>query len=458
MKHQFNKNQIKHHWRNVTTFSICLGLLTSVVAGGFGLSWHAQNEPADTTSKPNPGAIKPITSASQDPTATGNPNDKGEDQPAGLPIAPRDIAPVEGSKSLKLTMKDLGDADGYDLNGVRTERRYDFTRPTGWKVLPSSNIQVSFEHSQALLPERSSLNILVNNRILKTVPLTLANVTANTLAIPIPPQILKDRNTVSFQVDQHYTYKCEDPYSSELWTKILDSTNLRIDYTPQPIQPDLARFPFPLYDPLGYGDTEITYIAPAGKLSNESLSALGVTSTKMGQHLSWHPLKTTLADASALQSDKNLIVIGTPSENSAIGQLASSLEVPLQGDKFLDKKTRTPLPDNDGVIQYIPNPAHPSKVILVISGNSPTGVSAAARLLAQNPTNQLLVGRSSIIEEQHVGPLHPYRAWDGFIQTSGTSFADLGLDTLTTRGFSSPPIYYSIKRMPDLYFPGQTKV
>ena len=167
------------------------------------------------------------------------------------------------------------DPDGYTLKTVRTERAYTFTRPKGWKVQPSSHVHVSFQHSPALLVERSSLNVMVNNRILKTIPLSKDNITPTSLNIPIPPALLKDRNVLSFQVDQHYTYDCEDPFSAELWTTVLPDTYMKLNYQPQPIVPNLAHLPYPLFDPLNaYEPTRIGFVAPT-TLSDGSLEALG---------------------------------------------------------------------------------------------------------------------------------------------------------------------------------------
>lgn len=433
-------------WQFWIAILCCLVFLAGLFPGTFTTSLQAQQTEGAPVKQPVAGS------------PGGPPDTSGDSAEVAEEVEPSSIAPAEGSESLVLTMKDLGDEDGYKLKTVRTERRYDFTKPTGWKVMPTSHVKVVFQHSADLLPERSSINIMVNNRILRTVPLSKSNVTPTTLLIPIPPGILKDHNTLHFQVDQHYTYQCEDPFSEELWTEVLKESNLRLDYVPQPVKPNLAQFPFPLFDPLGYGDTRIGFVAPNDSLSDDSLSALGVVVAGIAQQVGWHPLKPYMATSSALQSKENLVLIGTPTENSTIRQLSSSLDIPLSGDKFVDKKTRSPLPENDGVLQYIPNPYHPSKAILIVSGNSPAGVVAAARLLMQNPPNRLLVGRSTVVEEQHVGPLHPYRAWDGFLQISGATFAELGLDTLTARGVTSLPLYYMVKRMPDLFLPGQTKV
>ena len=420
----------------------CLMLMTFTMALGMMLPVQAQRVEEQVQAVAQ-GQNKP---AAEQPT-----------QPEEIAIGPKVIYPTDGSQSLKLGMKQLGDEEGYTLKTVKTERRYPFTRPTGWKVMPSSHIKVVFQHSPALLPERSSLNILVNNRILKTIPLTKANITANTVLVPIPPEILKDYNSVSFQVDQHYTYDCEDPFSAELWTEILKESYIRLDYVPQPIKPNLAKFPYPLFDPLGYDETRIGYVAPNG-LSDESLTALGTVAAGFAQRVSWHPLKTYIASTSEVSQNGNFIVIGTPTENQAIQNLGASLPLPLSGGKFSNKGGGTPLSENTGVLLYLPNPSHTSKGILVVSGNSPKGVMAAARLLVQNPPNQLINGQYAIVEEQNPGPTYAYRAWDGFIQASGATFSDLGLDTHTTRGVTSVPIYYALKRMPDLYFPGQTKV
>jgi len=51
------------------------------------------------------------------------------------------VAPAAAKPSgnqLQITMKDFGNEDGYTLKTVRTQRDYDFTRPRGWQVQPSS--------------------------------------------------------------------------------------------------------------------------------------------------------------------------------------------------------------------------------------------------------------------------------------------------------------------------------
>ncbi|HEY9746674.1 MAG TPA: cellulose biosynthesis cyclic di-GMP-binding regulatory protein BcsB [Oculatellaceae cyanobacterium] len=357
-------------------------------------------------------------------------------------------------KSLRIGMAHLGDPQGYRLKTVRTQRDYAFTRPKGWKILPSSNIHLTFQHGSNLLPERSSLNVLVNNRILSSIPLGKHNVTPTSVNIPVPPELLKDNNILSFQVDQHYTYKCEDPFSEELWTEILPDTALTLNYTLEPVRPDLAQYPFPLLDRLNnYTPTVVGYVVPESS-SDQTLEAFAVVAAHLGQQARWRSLKPYLADYGAVRGADNLILVGTPHENSAIHSIASGLDLKLSGGQFTDKHGAT-LPADYGVLQLVPNPFNPTRAVLVVSGNGPEGVRKAAHALSQGVINKMLVGRSAVVKDYQRGADYPYRAWDGFVLKSGGSFADLGLPTQTSRGITALPIFYQLKLMPDLFLPGR---
>jgi hypothetical protein len=300
--------------------------------------------------------------------------------------------------SLHIGMKELGDPQGYRLKTVRTQRDYPFTRPQGWQVSPSSNIHLSFQHGSNLLPERSSLNVLVNNRILKSIPLGKDNITPNSLNIAVPPELLKDNNVLSYQVDQHYTYKCEDPFSEELWTEVLPDSSLTLNYGWKPVHPDLAQYPFPLLDPLNnYTPTVVGYVVPSSA-SDQSLEAFGVVAAHLGQQAGWRAFKPYIGDTNAVHSANNLILVGTPSENPAIGAISSGLELPLSGGQFHDRQGAA-IPADYGVLQLIPNPNNPTRAILVVSGNTPDGVKKAAHVLAQGSLNKILTGRTAIIKD-----------------------------------------------------------
>lgn len=353
---------------------------------------------------------------------------------------------------VNLDLKHFGNADGYTLKTVRSFRNYSFTKPHSWAISPQSHVHLSFQHSKALLPERSSLNVSVNGRMLKTIRLQDSNTTQSTLDIPVPTGILKDYNTLSFDVNQHYTYKCEDPFDASLWTTILPDTKLVLDYKLKPSKPTLSSFPYPFLDNLAYGKTQLHY-ALGNSASSESQQAAAVLATRMGQLAQWRSLDAVLHTTETLSTDNNLLLVGTPSE---LGSLTPSgkLPVALSGSQLTNPKTGQPLNDDTGVIQAFANPNNSNKAIVWVTGNTPAGVLKAAKFLAQHPHRKVLAGQYALINQLPKNP-STYREWTGFIQEPGdTSLAQLGFETLTSRGFTALPIIYKVKRMPDVLVAG----
>lgn len=366
-------------------------------------------------------------------------------------------APAVSGNSLTLKLADFGDTDPYRLKTVRTERTYYFTRPKNWQVQPSSAVDVKFQHSASLLPERSSLNVLVNNRILKTIPLSKANVGGGLEHIAVPPDILKDRNTLTFQVDQHYTYQCEDPFSEELWTTLLPDTQLKLNYSLKPFQPELARLPYPFFDELGYGESKVGFVAPVG-LADGSKTALATLAAAMGAAIDWRPAKTSLLNEGNWRSaNQNIVMVGMPSENSAIAAV-SGLPIAPQGNGFSTLPDGRGIDATDGIVQLVPHPGFAHRAVLVISGNTAEGVKKAAQFVASNPTNKLAAGSFVVVKSFVPTKQNLYRRWDGFVQGNHATFAQLNLPTLSTRGVTALPLHYVLKRMPDLYFPSKAKV
>jgi hypothetical protein len=361
------------------------------------------------------------------------------------PAAVAAPAPAASGNAMVLKLDELTGGEGpITLKTVRTERSFYFSRPKSWQITGGTVVNVKFQHGLSLLPERSSLNVKVNNRILQTIALTKANANGATVAVAIPPEVLKDRNTLSFQVDQHYTFDCEDPFSEELWTTILPETNLKLAYKPIPLKPDLARFPFPLFDELAYEPTNIAVVAPTG-LSAESQTATATVAAVLGQAIDWRKTNVRFADAgSAASANSNVVLIGTPSENSAISQLGGSLPSGLGAD--------------DGVIKLVPHPRYPARGVLIVSGNTPEGVRKAARYLASNPARKLMAGGYAIVSQLDDPKVDTTRLWPGFVTEDNTLFAHLGLETQTTRGFAAPTLHYTVRRIPDLYFASNSKV
>ncbi|MEB3244443.1 MAG: cellulose biosynthesis cyclic di-GMP-binding regulatory protein BcsB [Vampirovibrionales bacterium] len=360
-------------------------------------------------------------------------------QPSNLSLAPQ-------ANRFTQTLKAYGNGlneQGRTLKTVRSEYTMNFMRSDAWQVLPSSAVKLAFQHSPQLLEGRSSLNVLLNGRVLKTIPLNKGNVAPTTLSIPIPPSVLKPENTLSFQVDQHYTNDCEDPFSPELWTTLLPETQLDLNFAPKPFVADLARLPFPFIDTRDARPAQLGVSIDA-KSDADSLTALGQTLTTLGAAQHWRPGHThMLTPDTALAFDGNLVLVGTPQNNPAIAQFK------LPADVKLNK--------NDGLLMLAPNPKYTGRGVLIVTGESPEGVAKAAKLFATLPGRQLLSGPYAVVTDADWPKNLPnaYRNWPGYQSDVKTTFADMGWETQTARGFTAPPIFYKWQIMPDLFVPNR---
>ncbi|MEW5821002.1 MAG: cellulose biosynthesis cyclic di-GMP-binding regulatory protein BcsB [Cyanobacteriota bacterium] len=354
---------------------------------------------------------------------------------------------------LNLPLKDIGADNNVELRTVKTYRDFFFTKPDNWKVLPSSRLVLSFQHSPQLLPERSSLNIMINDQVIKTIELTKANAEKTTTAIPIPPEVLKDFNKLTFDVDQHYTNECEDPFYPALWTTVLNNSAIQLDYNRVTPTIDFALFPYPIYDPLEYKPTQLYFVVPSPEENNDSsLTAMAMVDGSIAQHVGWKDLNVLAVKPDKISADKTLIIVGTPKENSAIKQFEDVLPYRVSDDKFIDSSGNT-VDDDLGVLMMVPNPNNKANVIIVVSGNTPAAVLKAAKALTQNPTSKILKGSTIVIKDTLKSELAELRDWPEYIRTKKARLLDVNLPSQTVRGVTSVPIKYSLKIMPDISMP-----
>lgn len=119
---------------------------------------------------------------------------------------------------------------------------YDIFLPISDRVeIKAIYFHLEFSNSIALLKERSTLSILLNNKQIAQFPLN--PITPETIAdIKLPNSLIKSGyNRLTFNVNQHYTYKCEDPAAPELWTEIdTVKSYFLIEAVPKRLMPKLS--------------------------------------------------------------------------------------------------------------------------------------------------------------------------------------------------------------------------
>ncbi|HEY9685845.1 MAG TPA: cellulose biosynthesis cyclic di-GMP-binding regulatory protein BcsB [Coleofasciculaceae cyanobacterium] len=331
------------------------------------------------------------------------------------------------------------------LPTVRSQYVARFTKPTTWQVAPSSQVVVEFQHSHELLPNRSWLQIIVNDKVVKHVPLTHANENGTRLTVPLPVGLLKDFNTLAFRVEQHYADKCEDPLDKSLWTQILPPTQIIFNYTPTVPQVSLAGYPYPIIDPLTYSPAKVHYVTSA-QASQQELQALAFVNVHLAQQAQIHEIKTRVSfEDQPGPANEHVVFVGKGSTiPDAAKYQASFGDYALQGGQWMNRRTGQTLGNDQGLILFFQAPGSAEHTVLVVTGNSDQAVIKAAEYLTTRPKESTLLGNALEVPPGWSASGARGSKVSRFIESSTRSFQELGFTIQEVQKINAPPITYHV--------------
>ena len=314
----------------------------------------------------------------------------------------------------------LGQQHDVMLQGIHATEQIPFTTTRTWQLTADPVILVKFEHSAALLPERSHLNVSVNGLFLSTVRLDALNAVGGVLRVTVPRSALNDEfNAIALDVEQHYTNDCEDPFDPALWTRVSKASEVSIPYARHDVTPDLLQWPAPFFDKWGYGPMQLTLVGGSA-MSAPSVQAAGALGVAMGRLAAWRGVEFQPPVSTAGEVRTNGIIIGTPAEVPEIGSLLGELA----------------LREDQGLVAVVPSPSDPTLAILIVTGGGAEGVARAAAALAGQDRYQILSGARATVNSVVTASPPPTRQ-DPLPAPHEDSFtvADLGLEGQTLRGY-----------------------
>jgi hypothetical protein len=99
---------------------------------------------------------------------------------------------------------------------------------------------------------------------LKSMRLDSTNCYGGTVFQSLAPGLTRDYNQVEIIVGQLLDIECTPPFDPALWTTISGDSYLYVSYTKRIRTPDLARFPFPFYDPLTLVPEPVYFLSEPG--------------------------------------------------------------------------------------------------------------------------------------------------------------------------------------------------
>ncbi|HBB33563.1 MAG TPA: cellulose synthase [Cyanobacteria bacterium UBA8803] len=411
-----------------------------------------QNVPAQTApAQPEPEPEAPETSAPQqrpapkparrpepkpESNATTEPQDTG-DTPTGKYILQFNRSPVVGNR--------------FRLRGIYATSRLGFTRPQGWKI-QSAKALIRYQHSPALIANRSNLTVEVNGSSIGSVPLNRKQSQVGQAVFNIRPNLIGNYNELAIVAQQQNEEKCSDPGDATLWTEVLPDSELQFEFQPQAIPLNFSRYPYPFFDNLNLDTNRITYLLP--KVSDDWLMGASRFQAALGRLAEFRPIETRLVkDIEDVEAGERLVIMGTPANQPALADL--ELPFPISGNQILDG-SKVALPEDVGVLM-LTTTLDGSVPVLVVTGNGSEGVAKAAQFLVQPDTKKIGTGQAILVNSLKDVPTPPDRKWPDFLpEKNSFKLSDIKipedgkpLEDITVRGSGAPPIPIDFKALPD---------
>jgi len=358
---------------------------------------------------------------------------------------PPTFAPKTAPKSLT-TIEDLGLGDTAAL-GARVSKEFFFSGAGDYELGNNSKVLVDISHSNLLDAQRSVMNVVLNNRPLQSIRLDQNNVNFGHYEINVTKDLLaKEFNRLTFEFGMTTGLLCEDPFSPALFTNILRTTALQIDFasnppTPRIGAPNLAEYPYPFFRP-GYPVVAPVMIAIPDGPNEVELTGAYRLAADLATRVLFDLELLSVRPVSSISQDElqnqQLILIGTPQRNPLVARALPGTPFRLQGDQiFCDQQALDPA---FGILALTSSPFNGNLRALLATGAADQAVKRSVDALTSAEPAALLAGPTGILTEPVTPPsTRSFQSIFTFKEAGASEQTLVGGGTQTiTLVFSSP--------------------
>ena len=333
---------------------------------------------------------------------------------------------ITQAESRTLTFEQLGERRPIRLRGTTGETAINVAIRDD-EVVSRARLNLRFSHSPSLIFKLSHLNVLVNNELAATIPLSEATAGGTTRSVDIDPRLFVQYNQIGLQLIAHYTLDCEDPVHTSLWSIVSNQSTLELDTKPLELATDLNLLPSPFFDPRDSRRLNLPFVF-AGEPSMQTLEAAGVVASWFGAKAAYRGARfPTFIDR--LPNGHGVVFVQN-------GDVPPGLDL---------------APTSVAKISVIKNPAATNAKLLVIQGADGQALNMAARALALG--SEALAGESTIIKEfTEPAEREPYDAPRWIPTDRPVQIGELAEPwELEVRGLYPAPILVNFSVPPDLF-------
>jgi len=304
--------------------------------------------------------------------------------PASAPAS--DATALPPGRSQTLTFAQMGANYTIPLRGLDPDRTVNVGVRLD-EVVTAAKLKLVFTYSPSLIYPLSHLKVRLNDEVVATIPLDKEHAGQQiSREIDLDPRFFTDFNRINVQMIAHYTLDhCEDPYHSSLWTDISPTSSLTLTKAGITLPDSLALLPAPFFDRRDNRRVTVPFMLPAGA-DPATLRAAGVVASWLGALASYRELRFPVARTAP--ADTNAIALVLPN---------------AQPDGIRIEKIEGPS------VSVMPNPADPSRKLLVLAGRTPQELEIAANAVVLGKAG--MAGPRAAVQSVDLGkPRRPYDA------------------------------------------------
>ena len=356
------------------------------------------------------------------------------------------------------TLADVGVPDTIVLRGVDAYHSIQFSVPQT-QVIKTATMHIRYHFSPGLLPDISHLKLSLNGTLFATLPVNthpmsanpgsdltpeqkvaeqqVLNVTRNEnnalleATLNMPAEMLVHQNELTCEIIGHYTYQCEDPSHSTLWSHVDANSTIELAGSLLPLQNDLSLLPLPFYDAAVnlHPSVPIVFLSQP---SAKALQAAGIVASYFGKLTDYRPVHFPVTFATIPSG--NAIVIG-----ESASELPASLNVSSSSGPTIAMRT---------------NPVDPYSKLLVLTGDNAHDLGRAAKVLTRQ--QDMLQGdqtRATLTKKPEAREPDDAPRWMSTDPKKITYLGDIS-QTDEIEGDGSVPVGVYLRVPPDLYIHG----
>lgn len=316
----------------------------------------------------------------------------------------KDISDIKKDTKNKLTLNDLGYNDFLLKGPFSQETNFDVSIPKNKISTAGSILNLKFRYAKNLDFERSLVTVYVNDKPISSKKLSLEKADNDNLEVNLPTDVL-GKNYYKIKVVFNLELKdlmCVTRDTDNPWAYILDSSFIKFDFKDNDSL-NFKSYPYPFIDNQQANDINVVV---SKNLNSSDLSNIANIIGNMGRDAVYNTGNlNVLTDSEFLNTNKkgNLIVIGTPDDNSILKDINKDLYIKFDKNfsgfenndkiKFLDDKYSKQL----STIQLINSPYSKSNSAIIVSSLDKNSLSSSVRYLSDNNLTRDLKGDAAVV-------------------------------------------------------------